>query len=62
MMIVFSAEKIEQHICLNSENENFIFQSANSIRYTAVLIKTCYIISFTSADEYNQSESESDST
>ena len=61
MITMSSIEKIEQHMFSNNESENLISQSANSIRHTAVSIKTDHIIFFMFADECNQSESESDS-
>ncbi len=60
-MTVFLTEKTEQHMHSDNENENLISQSASNIKHTIILIKADHIIFFTSADEHNQSESESDS-
>ena len=59
-MTVSLMKKTEQHMSSDSESENLISQSASSIRYIAILIRADHIAFFTSADEHNQSESESD--
>ena len=61
MMTVFLMKKTKQHMHSDNENENFISQSASNIRCIIILIRTDCIAFFTSADEYDQSKSESDS-
>ena len=61
MIIIFSAEKTEQHMFSNNENENLIFQFTSNIKYIVILIEADYITFFTSANEHNQLRSESDS-
>ena len=61
MMTVFLTEKTEQHMHSDNESDNLIFQSASSIRHIIISIEADHIALFMSADEHDQSESESDS-
>ena len=61
MITVSSAKKTKQHIYSDNESENLISQSASSIKHIVILTEADHIIFFTSADEHDQSESESDS-
>ena len=54
-------KKTEQHMFSNNENENLISQSASNIKHIIISIRTDHIAFFTSANEHNQSKSESDS-